>query len=254
MQHGPSEARSQPVWHPGRPSDPNADAAARVKATREAADWFDLMVHKLSQPFTSMRCGLDLAALRPDQGWPEKVSKELDRAVSIMHGFQALMRADLCGEHCEPTDIAAIVAGCVDELLPRAEEAGVGLNVMLRDKAAVIASPVHLRESVWNVLVDCILSTPAGGRVTVTARTKNEMVEVEFMDGALKAPSALEYLTEAFPPARRANQGIPRGGFGLALAERSLRAMGGGLQIAREENGNLRFVMSLRRATDEGAA
>ena len=229
-------------------------AARDPQSMRAASAWFDHMVHKLSQPFTSMRCGLDLAAMRPDQGWPEKVSKELDRAVSIVQGFQALMRADLCGEFCEPVDAAQALQECANELSPQAEATQVTLETSALKSTVVFASPAHLREALWNVLVDCIQATAAGGTVTAAIRTEGGEARIELDDGATKAPASVAQLMEAFPSANKSTSGDQRGGFGLALADRSLRAMGGSLAITVRPKGNLRFTLTLRQWPDGGAA
>jgi signal transduction histidine kinase len=102
------------------------------------------------------------------------------------------------------------------------------------DEILVRADETKLRQVVFNLLSNAVKFTPPGGRVDVSARADDGVVEVAVADtGPGIAAGEQEAIFEVFQQARNANAaGRPEGtGLGLALARRFVDLHGGRLWV-----------------------
>jgi signal transduction histidine kinase len=117
----------------------------------------------------------------------------------------------------------------------RARRGGVTLGLAISpDEILVRADETKLRQVVFNLLSNAVKFTPPGGRVDVSARANDGVVEVAVADtGPGIAADEQEAIFEVFQQASNANAvGRPEGtGLGLALARRFVDLHGGRLWV-----------------------
>jgi len=110
------------------------------------------------------------------------------------------------------------------------DDGGVALlSTVPKALPAVVADPDRVQEVLANLLDNALRHTPAGGRVTVTARQGAGIVELVVADtGDGLAP---EHLPRVFERFYRVDDGRSRGrggsGIGLAIARALIEAHGG---------------------------
>lgn len=149
----------------------------------------------------------------------------------------------------EPVDLNIIVRAAVDTMRAQAEQRGVGLVSNLPPASLVVqGSPVRLEQVVLNLLSNAIKFTDAGGRVTVSVKSKGSEASVIVEDTGIGiAPEFLPHVFESF---RQADGSTTRqhGGLGLGLAiVRALARMHGG-EVRAESDGigkGARFILTL---------
>jgi PAS domain S-box-containing protein len=119
----------------------------------------------------------------------------------------------------EPADLVGIVEGAVDIVRPAADAKGVTLATTFKpDVGALLCAPHRIRQVVWNLAINAIKFTPAGGRVEISVRRDGANADIVVADNGLGiAPALLPYVFELF---RQEDNSITRqhGGLGLGLA------------------------------------
>ncbi len=131
----------------------------------------------------------------------------------------------------------------------RAARAGVGLALRLDpEEIAIRADERKVRQVVFNLLSNAVKFTPAGGRVDVSARVADGVVEVAVADtGPGIAPEDQELVFEEFGQARAGVDGTRAEGTGLGLPlSRKLVELHGGrlwVESAQEAGSTFRFTI-----------
>jgi signal transduction histidine kinase len=112
------------------------------------------------------------------------------------------------------------------------------------------ADPRRLRKCLDNLLSNAVKFTPSGGQVEVSARQRNEEVEVAVADsGPGIAPDDQELIFEEFR--RAAGAAVEGTGLGLPLSRRFVELHGGRLWVesALGKGSTFRFVLPVRAET-----
>ena len=112
----------------------------------------------------------------------------------------------------------------------RAGQARIALGLELEpDEITIRADERKVRQVVFNLLSNAVKFTPADGRVEVSARLVDGVVEVAVSDtGPGIAPEERELIFEEFQQARSGQEGT---GLGLALSRRFIELHGGRLWV-----------------------
>jgi two-component system phosphate regulon sensor histidine kinase PhoR len=121
-----------------------------------------------------------------------------------------------------------------------------------QDLPAVRADRDRLSQILINLLDNAVKFTPVGGRVTVTAAVRGEMVEVRVTDTGVGIPSHdLPRITERFYRVDKARSRELGGtGLGLAIVKHLVQAHDGELRIESEPNRGttVRFTLPVASA------
>jgi signal transduction histidine kinase len=135
----------------------------------------------------------------------------------------------------------------------RASRAGVALRLTLDpDEITVRADERKLRQVVFNLLSNAVKFTPPDGRIDVTARMTNGVVEVAIADtGPGIAPEDQELIFEEFGQARTADTGVGHEGtgLGLPLSRKFIELHGGRLWVESVpgEGSTFRFTLPVEQ-------
>jgi PAS domain S-box-containing protein len=119
----------------------------------------------------------------------------------------------------ERCDVATLVAGALDAVRPAADAKGVMLAVVHSpDVGQVLGAPDRLRQVVWNLAMNAIKFTPAGGRIEITVRRTDGAAQIVVADNGIGIGP--EVLPHIFEPFRQEDSSTTRahGGLGLGLA------------------------------------
>jgi signal transduction histidine kinase len=136
---------------------------------------------------------------------------------------------------------------------PRADHAGVTLGLIVDPEDIVVqADDRKLRQVVFNLVSNAVKFTPPGGRVNISARLTDGVVEVAVADtGSGIALDDQELIFEEFQQARIADGAQrPEGtGLGLPLARKLIELHGGRLWVesAPGEGSIFRFTLPIRQ-------
>jgi two-component system, NtrC family, sensor kinase len=130
----------------------------------------------------------------------------------------------------------------------RAGRNGVALGLTVSSEVGVIrADERKLRQVVFNLLSNAVKFTPSGGRVDVSARLDDGMVEVAVSDTGIGiSPADQERIFEEFQQARDRMGGSVEGtGLGLTLSRRFVELHGGRLWVESEPGAGSTFRFTL---------
>ncbi len=117
-----------------------------------------------------------------------------------------------------PINPAAAVESAINSVQPTADAKQVRIEKLIDTSGAISADAGRLQQIFWNLLSNAVKFTPPGGRILVTVRRADGMVEIEVADsGKGLLPEFLPHVFERF---RQADSSTTRthGGLGLGLA------------------------------------
>jgi PAS domain S-box-containing protein len=161
----------------------------------------------------------------------------------------------------KPIDLDPLIAGALDAVRPAADAKGVDLRLCTESGGTVLADADRLQQVIWNLLVNAIKFTPAGGSVHVTALRQGPVAIITVADtGEGIAPELLPFVFDRF---RQGDASVtrPHGGLGLGLAivRHIVELHGGKVQVESRGTGQgatFGVLLPLRtfRSPDESAA
>ena len=156
-------------------------------------------------------------------------------------GMQAIGR--------ERVDVSSLVERAVEELRPRAYEAGVSFDRECVGGGFVVTGDEdRLMQVVVNLAANAIRFTSRGGRVIVRVVDAGPEVEVQVEDTGRGIPApALPYIFEWY---RQAHQDPGGTGLGLAIVRSAVEAHGGRITVESQEGKGSRFTVLLPRGDD----
>jgi len=119
----------------------------------------------------------------------------------------------------EKCSVSALVSEALDAVHPAAQTKGITVSTVYDPDAGEIScAPDRLRQVIWNLAMNAIKFTPAGGRVEVAVRQVDGDVRIVVADNGVGISAGL--LPYIFEPFRQEDSSTTRahGGLGLGLA------------------------------------
>jgi len=233
-----------------------ADGLARLEQLRRnmTAD----VAHELRTPLTSIRGYLE--ALQDGVVQPEPriiaalhgEAMHLSQLVDDLHEL-ALAEAGQLRLERYPVDLTGVVSGVVKAVRPRAEAAGIALQVDLpEDLPLADVDPQRVGQVLRNLLDNGLAHTGPGGEIRIAARVSGEWIEVNVRDtGSGIAADDLPHVFERFYRADKSRSRATGGaGLGLAIARQLVEAHGGRVEVESEIGQGTRFTFTLPVAGD----
>jgi len=231
------------------------DVTDRVRAERERQTLLDALAHDLRGPLTVMKAHAQLLHRQITQGRApdsetlaervagfESLATRMGDLVNELEDHSLLAESEPVELKFEPTDLAALVRGCIDELRQTSA------SHEIRLKAAKVAGewdPRRLRRVVANLLNNAIKYSPGGGAIRVRLTRANDEAVLQIRDEGIGIPeSDLPHIFDF--GSRAGNVGpISGSGIGLAGARRIVEQHGGSIAVATEEGKGSTFTVRL---------
>jgi two-component system sensor histidine kinase BaeS len=180
-----------------------------------------------------------------------------ERVARLLGALRELTTLDLYGEvHAEPLELAGLVGDVVERQRPAAAERGVELTVDVA-QASLVSDRRLLETILENLLTNAIRYTPAGGRVSVGARTSEDTLEVSVTDtGPGIDPDQQRMVFDDLYRTDEARQVTTGGaGLGLSIARRAAQALHGSISLESVPGSGSTFTLRVpeRIAQSAGA-
>jgi signal transduction histidine kinase len=272
-----------PDWGPPeikRVADSFNVMVARVENSQQAMrDFVSNVSHELKTPLTSIQ-GFAQAIVEgatPDDAARRKAAgiiyQEASRMVRMVEDLLDLARIDSGQVVMQKTalDLAQILTNTVERLLPQAAQKQVKLVKQWDTLPAIVGDGDRLAQVFTNFLDNAIRHTPAGGQVTLTAKTVTNLLRPQPVRPGLVQPDATTAISKrgqfleisiadtgpGIPPADLAriferfyqvDKSRKRGagtGLGLAIAKEIVEAHGGWVRVESVEGIGTRFTVLL---------
>ena len=232
------------------------------EADRRKDEFLAVLAHELRNPLVPIRTGVELLKRVSEQpGLVEKIHPMMDRQVRhmvrliddlldvsrIATGKIALQR--------QPVILATLVGNVVEAHRSAINAAGLELEMVLDDPHRLIeVDPTRFSQVIGNVLHNAIKFTPAGGRITISAREERSQAPADLhlvlciadtgigIDKA-QLPAIFGLFTQVHADSSSRYGGL---GIGLALARKLVELHGGSILAASAGTGQgTRFTIRI---------
>jgi two-component system sensor histidine kinase BaeS len=210
------------------------------------------VAHELRTPVTILQASCEELADGLAEPTPERLAslhQEVLRMGRVVEDLEVLAAAEAAGlrlDH-QPVDLAAVAAGVLELLQPRATQARVTLRSEL-NAATVSGDPHRLHQITANLVANAVKYTPPGGTVTVTVDPAGGSVRLVVADtGPGIEPDELPHLFDRFWRGRAAT-GTPGSGVGLTVVAELVRAHGGRIEVTSTTGTGTTFTVCLPMA------
>jgi signal transduction histidine kinase len=204
--------------------------------------------HQLRTPLTALRLRLENLArdvAEPGQADLAGALAEVERLAGLVDGLLSLARADSAASPAGRVDVGAVLHNRIDAWASLAEERDVRLLADVGAARPAAASEERLRQVLDNLIENALEASPAGGTVTLSARSAPPWVEIRVRD---EGPGMSDdERRRAFDRFWRARAG-EGSGLGLAIVRRLVEADGGTVELAPASGRGLEAVIRLRPA------
>ena len=213
--------------------------------------------HQLKTPLTSMRMAIHLLLEEKVGPLTEKQAELLvaaredsDRLHDILNNLLDISRIESGRVQMEFRAVSPqeVAMGALESFRTAAKDQGVTLEVELPgDLPQVWADTTRVSHVFANLLSNALKHTPAGGKITVSARAEENGLTFSITDTGKGIPS--EYLPRIFAQFFRVpDQGTQTGaGLGLAIVKEIVEAHGGTVSADSIEGKGSTFSFTLRR-------
>lgn len=219
------------------------DMVGRVQTTQQSQkDFVANVSHELKTPLTSIQ-GFSQAILdgAADSGPALQkaagiIKTEADRMYRLVVDLLDLARFDAGTVDLDrqPLDLAQLLRDVGSQLIPQAVDAQVKLTLDIDPLPACLGDRDRLAQVFTNLVDNALKHTPAGGFVSLGARSEGNWARVEVIDsGSGIAPEHLDRIFERFYKidGSRKGAGKPGTGLGLAIAQGIVLAHGGAIGV-----------------------
>jgi PAS domain S-box-containing protein len=217
--------------------------------------------HELRTPLTSIISFAELLTesgenLRTDQReFLEIVSRNADRLSVLVDDLLLFAHLESGGLRVDPrpTEFESAIRAATEGFFAECTRKGLQLIVDLSGSASPARlDPQRFDQIIQNLVSNAVKFTPAGGRITVSARHEPDHLLLSVSDTGIGIPE--DQQPRLFDPFFRSNNalmaGVPGTGLGLAIVSRLVDLHGGTIDIQSSSSGTTVIV----RFPDAGSA
>ena len=244
------------------------EAEARLVEKLQAVDaaktdFFATVSHELRSPLTTIEGYLELMADDEEHPLPAEqrhMAEVIERSARRLHTLiedvftLAKLESGAFAAEARPVDVAPVVAGAVEAILPSAADKRVSITAPCADSGLVVqGDPGQLERVMINLLSNAVKYTPADGAVSVSATASNGSVVIAVSDTGIGIPEAEQpRLFSRFFRASNAVAGEISGtGLGLAIVRTIVASHNGTISVESREGNGTTFTVELPRRTTQ---
>ena len=139
----------------------------------------------------------------------------IDDLLDVSRIIRGTMQLEL-----KPTDLSQVIMSSLDTVRPSASAKNIKVVELLTSHLPEInADRERLQQVFWNLLINAIKFTPAGGQITISSSTTANTVAITVTDtGQGIAADVLPFVFDRFRQAETKSSTRTKGGLGLGLA------------------------------------
>ncbi len=242
---------------------------AKEQAAREVAEqanglkdeFLATVSHELRTPLTAILGWTHLLNNRPST--PERTARGIE-VIDRNARAQAQLVEDLLDVsriisgklriETAPLNLVQVIDAALETVRPAADAKDIEIERRVRDPIELIGDAARLQQIVWNLLSNAVKFTSSGGRVSIRAARRGDVVEMEVSDTGRGIRR--EFLPYVFDRFRQAEGGTSREhgglGIGLAIVRHLVELHGGTVQASSEGEGTgatFRVQLPVQRAS-----
>lgn len=221
------------------------------------ADFFSLMAHELRTPLTSIKEGTNLMREGIGGEITEKqkrlltiISEQCNRLIELVNSLLDISKieAGMISLNLTNLDINLLITKAIAETELLAASKNISLKVdIAHDLPIIKVDNERMLQVLLNLIGNAVKFTPSGGKVTVSAQTVGQEVQVSVMDTGPGIPE--ENLNTIFDKFKQTNtksyNTIKGTGLGLAIVKHIIIAHGGRVWVESEVGHGSTFIFAL---------
>lgn len=229
----------------------------RLQASYESATRFSADAsHQLKTPVAVLRAGLDHLSRETGLSGPQAAEiavlrQQTRRLTALIDDLLLLAQAD-AGRlvlEAEDIDLVPLIAAAEDDLQALVAERGIPVEHELPVTLTAKADRRRVMLVLQNLIENAAKYTPDGGAVRIRAWRDGAWARVAVANsGEAIAVEAREEIFERFRRGPAVGENVRGHGLGLNIARELVRAHGGELQLAPDEDGWIEFEFRLPAA------
>jgi len=153
----------------------------------------------------------------------------------------------------QPIDVLLVIHAAIDAVRPAAEAKQINIRTHFEAPDLIVrADQERLQQVFWNLLVNAVKFTPAGGVVDVFLERHDSLATIRIEDsGPGVAPEFLPHIFERFSQADSSSTRQHGGlGLGLAIVRHLVELHGGTVSASNRENGGAVLTVQLPALTE----
>jgi signal transduction histidine kinase len=217
-------------------------AHLQERRTAELESFSARVSHDLRGPLSTALLGCDLAE-RGDGRQIERIRRSLRRMTALVNDLYTFARLGVEAPTVGPTPLRAAVESALEEIAPKAQEAGMSMTTETLPECQIAASPGVVHSVLANLLGNTVKHAGAGAHVMVRARVADRL-HVEVEDDGPGIPTDIR--AHVFDPYVRGNTVRDNGlGLGLATVKRLVERHGGSCGVRPAEKHGALFWFEL---------
>ncbi|MCF8126925.1 MAG: response regulator, partial [Deltaproteobacteria bacterium] len=195
MQNNTLRALSAPAIDPDRAIAGTVTVLEDITAFKQLdqmkSDFVNMVAHELRSPLVAIRQlnsvlleGLAGPLGEKQQDFITRGMAKIDSLLNLINDLLdvAKLEAGKFLQHQVPTDIGKIIEETVALMEPKARKQGIDLTYSFSNLKPVLADPKRIEEIFNNLISNAINYSPEGGRVTVSAKSMGEYMEIKVED------------------------------------------------------------------------
>jgi two-component system phosphate regulon sensor histidine kinase PhoR len=211
--------------------------------------------HELRTPLTSIKgfavtLADELPPGIPARRYVEVIEKETDRLTRLVDDLLSLSRMDALEITMELVSLnpEKLITGCVAQLMPRAQRAGIALKTEINQELPrILCDPDRMKQVLINLLDNALKYTPRGGSVTVRAWADQEHLCLAVRDTGIGIPAQdLPHIFDRFYRVDKARSRALGGtGLGLSIVKWLVEQHDGTITVSSIPGEGTEFVIRL---------
>ncbi|MBA2753704.1 MAG: PAS domain S-box protein [Chloroflexia bacterium] len=233
------------------------DVTQEREVDRMKTEFVSLVSHELRTPLTSIKGYVDLlmegevGPLKDDQReFLGIVGSNAERLVALINDLLDISRIEAGRVELQraPLDFSRVVAGVLASLRPQIEAKGQQIEVALPPGLPPIDGDMdRLIQILTNLVANAHKYTPAGGRITISARAGQGRLEFSVADTGIGMTDAdqAQLFTKFFRARNRTTQEVGGTGLGLTITRSLIELHGGEITVSSAPDQGSRFTVSL---------
>ena len=144
----------------------------------------------------------------------------------------------------DPTDVASLIQGAVEEIRPWAEDRSLRLEVTVSDSIPkLLLDAKRMHQVLVNLLANAVKFSKAAGLITLSAEVADRDIVVKVTDTGIGIPANLQ--TTIFERYEQAHTERGGTGLGLAIVKGFVLAHGGRVWVESQEGHGSCFAFTL---------
>ena len=245
---GPDDGLAPPGTAPGgSPASPLPapadDLAARRRTPECCRECLGALAHRLAQPATALRGGIELALLGNHtvseyQSILEQSLQLADCMVELIVSLRDLAESGAPAGPAQSVILESMVREAVAEMQGLAESRGLRLRLRADGPAGVCVNPNRLREALQNLLAWVIYNSAGGGVIDIGVSTSDGGTQVSLAPPRLDLQYLqVKVLEDISSPGLLFSHAANSGAMGWAINRRLVEGLGGKLEMVTEGMG-----------------